>query len=436
MPSGSGQDFNFARAEALTKYLYASKVEELAPESDKIAKEFEFVDAAQKLGRKFYMPVEPARSMGATHNSDGSAFTLNKSRAPSELTAEILGTELLLRETMSYAIMQRALSGDPGTKAGLKAFVQATSSTFKRLSKGGSYFRECDLLYGAGASPDATSKGLGIVLNTTGSSGTSLVIQMSAADWATAIWSGSENGAFDIYSTAGTKRNSSGSNETSVYVLASVDSVNYKLTFTSDATNVSNVVATDVIFFEGARSTTNLGIMEAATTTTLWGISTSTWNLWKPQTVAIGGMATFESIMEGTAKVADIGFMGTLNVHVSPATWKDINDDQTALARWTNKGGGKVTAGFEEIEYVGQTGTVRIKSNIYMKRGYAIGLPEGYCKRVGSTDLTFTMPGYGKMLRELENTAGVEARIYSDQAPFVERPAFMVNFTGISNSSD
>jgi hypothetical protein len=74
--------------------------------------------------------------------------------------------------------------------------------------------------------------------------------------------------------------------------------------------------------------------------------------------------------------------------------------------------------------------------DIYVKRGIACGFPEGYCKRVGSTDLTFTMPGYGKMLRELENTAGVEARIYSDQAPFVERPAFMVNFTGITNSTD
>jgi hypothetical protein len=140
--------------------------------------------------------------------------------------------------------------------------------------------------------------------------------------------------------------------------------------------------------------------------------------------------------MEGTARVADIGFQGTLNIHVSPATWKDICDDQAALARWVNKSGGGVTAGFEEISYVGQTGKVKIIPNIYMKRGLMCGFPEGYCKRIGSTDLTFTMPGYGKMLRELENVAGVEARVYSDQAPFVERPAWSLLYTGVVNSSD
>lgn len=436
MPLTSGNNFDFARAEAVTKYVYGDKLEELTAESTKVADEFEFSPAAQRLGRKFYQPVEPARTMGFTFNSDGSAFALNRSRAPQELTAEILGSEMVARETLSYAMMQRALSGDTRTAAGLKAFVVATSSSFKRLSRGGKYVRELQLLYGAGATPTATSGGLGIVLNTTGSAGTSLVIQMDPSNWATAIWAGSEGGSFDIFSNAGVKRNAAGTDETSVYVLNSVDSATYKLTFTSLAANVSAVVATDVIFFEGARTKECVGFVEATTQTTLWGISTASWNLWKPQTLTVGGMATFEVIMEGTAKVADIGFQGTLNIHVSPATWKDICDDQAALARWVNKDGGNVTAGFEKITYVGQTGTVNIIPNIYVKRGIMCGFPEGYCKRIGSTDLTFTMPGYGKMLRELENTAGVEARIYSDQAPFVERPAWSLLYTGVTNSTD
>jgi hypothetical protein len=436
MPTTSGTNFDFARAEAVTKYVYGEKLEELTPESTKIADEFDFAPAAQQLGRKFYQPVEPARSTGFTFNADGSAFALNRSRAPQELTAEILGSEMVVRETMSYAMMQRALSGDTKTAAGLKAFVQATSSTFKRLSRGGKYVREAQLLYGAGATPTTASAGLGIVAATTGSAGTSLVVTMTPAQWATALWAGSEGGAFDIYSNAGVKRNAAGTDETSVYVLSAVDSLNYKLTFISLAANVSAVVPTDVIFFEGARTKECLGVVDAATQTTLWGISTTAWNLWKPQTIAVDGMATFEVIMEGTARVADIGFQGTLNIHVSPATWKDICDDQAALARWVNKSGGGVTAGFEEISYVGQTGKVKIIPNIYVKRGLMFGFPEGYCKRIGSTDLTFTMPGYGKMLRELENVAGVEARVYSDQAPFVERPAWSIQYTGVVNSSD
>lgn len=437
MPTGSGTNFDFSRAEALTKYVYANKVEELAPESDKLAKEFPFVPAQQQVGRKFYTPVAPGRAMGVTKNSDGSAFTLNRSRAPQEYTAEILGNEILVRQTMSYAMMQRGLKGaEKGGKAGVKAFAQATVQTFSDLAKGGSYFRELDILYGTGASPLSTTGALGKVLNTTGSASTTLVIQMSAADWATAIWAGAENGAFDIYDSAGTKRNSAGSDETSVFVLTAVDSANYKLTFTSNATNVGNVVANDLIFFEGVRTKECLGFVDACSQTTLWGLSTSTVNLWKPKTVAIGGQLSFEGIMEASTLLADIGFMGTLNVHVSPAGWKDVCDDQAALVRWDNKSGGKVRMGFEEVEYVGQTGTVRIKSNMYMKRGIACGFPEGLCKRIGSTDLTYEMPGFGKMLKELDNTAGIEARVYADMGPFIERPGYSVLFTGISNSSD
>jgi hypothetical protein len=437
MPANSGTNFDFARAEAVTKYVYGSKLEELTPESTKVADEFDFAPAAQQLGRKFYQPVEPARSTGFTFNADGSAFTLNRSRAPQELTAEILGSEMVVRETMSYAMMQRALSGDTKTAAGLKAFVQATSSTFKRLSRGGKYVREAQLLYGAGGAPSTASAGLGVVSATTGSAGANLVVTMEPKHWATALWAGSEGGAFDIYSAAGAKRNMLGTDEGSVYVLSAVDSLNYKLTFTTFAgNNVTTVVPTDVIFFEGARTKECLGFVDACSQTTLWGINTASWNLWKPQTIDVGGMATFEVIMEGTARVADIGFQGTLNIHVSPATWKDICDDQAALARWVNKSGGGVTAGFEEISYVGQTGKVKIIPNIYVKRGLMFGFPEGYCKRIGSTDLTFTMPGYGKMLRELENVAGVEARVYSDQAPFVERPAWSLLYTGVVNSGD
>lgn len=436
MPLTSGQNFDFARAEAVTKYVYADKLEELTPDSTKLADEFPFVPAAQQLGRKFFQPVEPARSTGATFNADGSAFALNMSRAPQELTAEILGTELVVRETMSYAMMQRALSGDTRTSAGIKAFVQATSSSFKRLSKAGKYFRECQIMYGGGPTPTTASRGLGVILAKTGSSGTNLVVIMDPKDWATLIWAGSEGGMFDIYSPAGTKRNAAGSGETSGYKLASVDSKTYTLNFTSDAANVTAAVIGDVIWFEGSRGKDSVGYVEATTQTSLWGIAPASWNLWKPRTVDVGGMASFEVVMEGSAQVADIGFEGTLNVHVSPATWKDICDDQAAVARWVNKSGGEVTAGFDKITYAGQTGLVNIIPNFYIKRGIMAGFPEGLCKRIGSTDLTFTMPGYGKMLRELENTAGVEARIYYDQAPFIEKPAYSILYTNVTNSSD
>lgn len=430
--SGSGTNFDFSRAEALTKYVYAGKEEALAPESDKLAKDFPFQSGAQKLGRKYYMPVEPNRSMGATFNSDGSAFTLNTSRAPIELTAEVQGCEVLIRQSMSYAMMTRALEGGEG-KAGVRAFVSATNHTFKGLSKAGSYFRELSIAYGGGSTAAAN---LGAVAGVTSAVTTTLVITVAAADWATAIWAGSENGAFDIYSTGGTKRNSAGSGETTMFKLTAVNSSTYTLTFTSDATNVAAVQATDQIFFEGQRTKDCVGLVAAAGLTTLWGVSTTDYNLWKPQSVSVGGQATFESIMEGAVKVADIGFSGKMRIHMNPATFKDVNDDQVALVSHASKSSGKVTVGFDSITYQGPTGTFEMVPNIYIKRGIAFGIPSGECQRIGSTDLTYTLPGYGKMLRELDGTAGVEARIYSDQAPFITNPGHFVYYSGIVNSTD
>jgi hypothetical protein len=76
-----------------------------------------------------------------------------------------------------------------------------------------------------------------------------------------------------------------------------------------------------------------------------------------------------------------------------------------------------------------------IKPNQYVKQGLAFGLPDGNCMRVGSTDLTFEQPGFGRMLRELENSAGIEARIYMDNAFFCDLPGAMIMWFGIINSS-
>jgi hypothetical protein len=105
------------------------------------------------------------------------------------------------------------------------------------------------------------------------------------------------------------------------------------------------------------------------------------------------------------------------------------------MVSYASKSNGKVKLGFSELRFVSQTGEVAIKAHKLMKRGLALGLPDGECMRMGSTDITTSMPGVGKMVRELENAAGVEARVYTDQAAFCQKPAFMHLWTGIVNSS-
>lgn len=430
-----GQNADFSRAYDLLKKTYANKVEDLVPETDRLAKDLPFIASDKQPGQDYNQPVVLTREGGATWWSDGSAKLLNMPLATKELTASIRGSELAVRSILSYKFIHSALKQVDGTRAGMRAFVNATKDRFEKLTKGASYFRECALLYGGGT---AATTNLGVVLNTTGSATTNLVIQMDPKDWATAIWSGSEELEFDIYSSAGVKRNTAGTTTDTVYKLVSCDPGNYRLTFTSHATNVSAVVATDQIFFMGARTQDALGLIGASLTQTgnLWGISTTTYGLWRPTIIDAGGALTFTHIAEAGANVASTGFYGDYTLYVNPATFADVCNDQTALVSHTTRTSGKVTIGFDDVAFRSQAGTMRLAVHPYMKRGLALGVPDDHVMRIGSTDLTHTIPGYGKMFRELEGAAGVEMRLYSDQAPFCRNPKYMILFNNIVNTTD
>lgn len=435
MTVSTGTNADFARGFELLKRVYADKVEDLVPESDRLSKDIPFIAADKQPGQDYYQPVTLTREAGATFWNDGSVKTLNQPLAALEQSASIRGCEIAVRAALSYKFIHSALKQLDGTRSGARAFVNATKDRFEKLTKGASYFRECTLLYGGG--PSALGN-LGVVLNTTGSATTNLIVQMAAADYAAAIWTGSEGAEFDIYSSAGVKRNAAGSGSTTVFKMASCDPTTYRVTFTSDAANVSAVVATDQIFFSGARTNDCIGLVAAANTQTgsLWGINVGTYALWKPTVVPVNGSMTFTAVAELGGIVASTGFYGDYDLYVNPATYADICNDQTALVTHTTKSSGSITVGFDDVTFKTQAGTTSLKVHPYMKRGIALGLPRDYVMRVGATDLTHTMPGYGKMFRELENAAGVEMRLYTDQAPFVKNPHYMALFTNITNQSD
>jgi hypothetical protein len=435
MTATTGTNTDFTRGFDLLKKVYADKVEDLVPESDRLGKDIPFIAADKQPGQDYVMPVTLTREGGVTWWNDGRVATLNQPLSTQEMSASIRGSEFAVRAVLSYKFIHSALKQVDGSRAGMRAFVNATKDRFEKLTKGGSYFRECMLLYGGGTGAAAN---LGVVANTTGSATTNLVVQMAAADYATAIWTGSEGLEFDIFSSAGAKRNTAGTGADTVFKLTGTDPTTYRVYFTSNATNVTAVVATDQIFFAGARTQDALGFVGAAQTQSgsLWGISTATYGLWKPTVVPVGGAMTFAAISEAGARVAGTGFYGDYDLYVSPATFGDICDDQTALVQHTTRSSGKVTIGFDDVSFRTQAGSTNLKVHPYMKRGIALGIPRDMCMRVGATDLTHTVPGYGKMFRELENAAGVEMRLYTDQAPFCKNPQYIQLFTGIANTTD
>ncbi len=433
MSLATAQSADFSRFQKLTKTVYANKLVSMLPDDVSIiANDCPFQGAEKGPGDVYSQPVTLTRPMGITFNNDGSAFALRKGLASLPADAQIRGSEILIRDQISYGIMQRALKADVGTDSGKRAFVNATKHVFAGLSESGAFVRELALLYGGGTAVGAS---LATISAVSDSSGT-LTATISADTWVPAMWMGCENGEYDVY-TGSTRRSSAGTDaaRTNVFVLTSVAPATRQIVLTSHATNTAAVQVGDVIFFAGQRATDMVGIQAAcATSGTLWNISNSTYALWKPQTLAVGGQLTFEAVMAGFAKISEVGFAGTSNLYVSPRTWQDLVDDQAALVRHSESNGGKVKMGYSSIEYVSSTGTVRVKPHKLIKPSVAFALPEGHCMRIGSTDLTFEQPGFGKMLSELPDNAGIQARIYTDQAFFCDTPKAMLSFTSITNS--
>ncbi len=433
----TGTNADFQRGFALLKRVYAGRVEDLVPESDRLAKDIPFAKPDQQIGQDYFQPVTLTREMGITFWNTGAVQTLNQPLASADETASIRGSEIAIRSSLSYKLIHSALKKLDGTRGGVKAFVNATVDRFARLAKGGSYAREAMLLYGGGT---GAVSNLGVVSAVTGSSGTTLIVTMTAAEFATALWAGSEGGEFDIFSSAGAKRNTNGIAGTAdaTFKLTGSNALTYQVTFTSNASNVSAVVATDQIFLAGQRGQDALGFVGAAQTQAgnLWGISTATYGLWKPTVINVGGALTFAAISEGAARVASTGYYGDYDLYVSPKGFADICDDQTALVAHTTKSSGSVTIGFDDVTFKTQAGRTNLKVHPYMKNGLALGIPRGECMRIGSTDLTHTIDGYGRMFRELENASGVEMRMYTDQAPFCKNPQYIQLYTGIANTTD
>jgi hypothetical protein len=110
--------------------------------------------------------------------------------------------------------------------------------------------------------------------------------------------------------------------------------------------------------------------------------------------------------------------------------------DQAALREFDSSyKSDKMENGSKSLKFHSQNGMIEIVPSIYVKEAYAYIISTREFMRVGSTDVTFNLPGsQDKFFRELENAAGYELRAYTDQALFSMSPGVNVLITNIVNS--
>jgi hypothetical protein len=396
----------------LFKQVYGDSLEDLIPDGVKLMNMIKFNNKA-KTGDLYNQPVILGMEHGVTFAaSDEDAFTLNDAVQGAIKNATVRGNALVLRSRLGY----KALSASQGDKA---AFEDASKYLVANMLRSITKKLEIELLYG--------QKGYATVASVA-----TTVISIPAAEWAPGIWAGAEGMPIDIYDAAGTTLRLA-------TTVVSVSFSNKTITVAADA-QAAGVIATDVIYHKGAFGKEFIGIhaILEAQTGNLFGISRTTYALFRGNTYSVGGdELSFDHLNIAVSRAVEKGLDTKVVVMINPRTWADLLTEQSALVRRDSSYSAKsFEQGSQGLLFHSQNGDMEIVPSIYIKEGYAYILETSSWMRVGSQDVSFKRPGHGdgEYFRELENAAGFELRCYCDQALFTSMPSHNVLITGIVNN--
>lgn len=415
--------------DGLFKVVYAGQLENLIPESAKLTKLIPFSNE-EKIGKHYEQPVILSYPHGVTYAAPGDgAFALNDPIAPKTEPAQVDAYQHVLRDSMDYETAAKAQSG------GQKAFRKATELSIELMMESLTKRVELDMLYG--------QVGVGVADSSANSTTTKTVVQLTTASWATGIWAGMKNATIQFYKVSDDTLISSGAD--SIFTVFAVDVQNRKLTVTGTTTGISALdtalASGDAnIYFRGSKGKQMAGLIKILTNTgSLFGIDASEYELWQGNTVNIGGQLTLSKLLNALAIPAGRGLDEKTTVFLNDRTWANVASDQAALrkydARYDEE---RAKNGFRALTFYSQNGEIELIPWNCMKEGEAIAIPLKQVKRIGSTDITFTLPGGDpenpKFFRELADNAGFEYRCYSGQSIFVVKPARTLYMSGIVNN--
>lgn len=403
----------FGTLNGLFKESYADKLKELIPDGVKLLNKIGFMSKDKQAGNLFHQPVVLGLEHGITFaGPDEDAFNLLPPVASQVKDAQVKGNPKVLRSLLGYTAMSRAAQGDKQAFMSASKFVvgNALRSFTKKL--------EIEMLYG--------QMGYGVVSAVSGAT-----ITISLAEWAPGIWAGAENMPIEI-------RDASGATSRGVFKVVTVNMDTRVITLDAAALGV---IATDIVWHKGAYGAEFAGIHKILTQASglLFNINVAQYNLFKGNAYSAGSAAlNFSKLTKAAARAIEKGQEGRLLALVNVKAWADMLNDQAALRKYDDSyKAAEFENGAESLLFHSQNGEIEILPSIYVKEGYAYLLAMEEWMRVGSSDVTFNMPGQGgeQFLRQSENSAALEFRLFTDQAVFCAAPGRNVIITDIVNAA-
>jgi hypothetical protein len=367
---------------------------------------------------QFHSPVILGGEHGMTWAaSDDDAFALNAAVPGAIKDAIIRGSPKVLRSVLGYVAASRAVQG------GTQAFMDATKYLVANMLRSMTKKLEIEMLYGQmGYATTASASGSTFVVTT--------------KEWAPGIWAGAEGMPIELRDTT-TGALMAGPTS---YIVSSVslEARTVTTTVALDASVTGAAAGAVTVWHKGAYGNEFAGIHKILSTSgTLFGINAGTYQLFKGNTYDVAGTAlSFTKMNLAAARPVEKGHDGKLSCFVNPRTWANLLSDQAALRKYDSSySSAKVETGGKSIMYYSQNGELEIIPSIYIKEGYSFMLNLADFSRVGSQDVSFKRPGLGDdFVSNVQDAAGFEFRLFTDQALFTSSPGSNVVLHDIVNA--
>jgi len=261
-------------------------------------------------------------------------------------------------------------------------------------------------------------------------------VTFAPGQWSAGLWTPLEGAQVDIYNTAGTVLNTVGP-----LTVSAINVISKSILLQGAAGDLTAINATGaggvIRFYTAGTNGADeaVGLDKIITNTgTLFGIDASVYSLWQGNVFPVGGALTLAKIQEGVAIASQRGLSEDVSLFVNPNVWQDLSSEQVAFRMFDSSySTKKAENGFEALQFYSQNGKITVYAHKYVKEGEAFLLPTDRAVRIGSTEISFNIPGTdnGQVFIQNPTTAGFTFRLYSAQSLLVEKPATTVKFTGI-----
>lgn len=426
-PNPIYNEFSGPTLNGFFKDIYADKLGQLIPEGVKLSKMIGFVPPAKRLGSTYKQPIALSLEHGVTFGgSEGLAFDITNSVAGATREASVQGYEMVMRGRVSIGAISRS-SANPSA-----SFGRATKHVINNLFTSSYKKHETQMFYGQEALAKVTTVGALVGVST---------VTIDDAEWASGIWAGAEGMRLAIFSDSedlGAGAVLGGGDSGTVYSVTGVDIDNKQITVSPAITTTGagfielyehgSILGTTTLANKGdsAQYRVMIGLHKMLTNTTasMFGIPAANYSLWKGNQYDVGGVdqLSFKHISKGISKAVAKGVEGKITLIVNPEVWADLLDAQTSKRSFDSSyGSAEYKEGSEKITFYSQNGVVEIIASTYCKLGYAYGLNLPMFSRVGSSDITFKLPGTKEdFVIKPENAHAIEFRTYCDVALFCE----------------